>query len=302
MKRARSSIVLRSASLALALALPAVVSAQPAAPTPGSAGTPPPKTETGLPILLNLTVGGNRAVIGLDAGALPLAVDAELVLDFDAAQNLCADSLGVSATVVNPLDPAFVARLPEGTLLPLALPVVIRVEPPTTSLCGALSFTDTVRAEIHTHLLPYTADSPLRLYKAPLGGRFYDITDAVAPGSVRTGGRTGGFSEFIIVVDLADPRDAAEVKYEFLAARLANPAIAPVVRTALEADLATSRAAFDANDAAGAIAAMNAFSARVTAASPTEIPDRWRAARDLDNIAGDLLGEAAALRFLLGRL
>ena len=171
-----------------------------------------------------------------------------------------------------------------------------------TSLCGALSFTDTVRAEIHTHLLPYTVDSPLRLYKAPLGGRFYDITDGVAPGSVRTGGRTGGFSEFIVVVDLAAPRDAAEVKYEFLAARLANPAIAAGVRAALEGDLATSRAAFDANDPAAGIAAMNAFSARIVAADPVQIPDRWRAARDLDNIAGDLLGEAAALRFLLGRL
>ena len=293
MIRARSARFARFASLALALAGSAFVQAQaPAAPAAPAA----------LPLTLDIVVGNDDVVIGIDAGALPLALDAELILQFDDVQNLCADSLGISAQIVNPLDPAFIARLPQGSQLPLALPLLVRVEPPASSSCGALTFTDTVRAEIHTHLLPYTVDSPLRLFKAPLGGMFYDITDGVAPGSVRTGGRTGGFSEFIVVVDLTAPADAADAKYQYLAARLANPAIDPSVRTALEADLATSRAAFDGNDAAAAIVAIDAFSARVSASTNAQIPDRWRAQRDLDNIAGDLLGEAAALRFLLGRL
>ena len=67
-------------------------------------------------------------------------------------------------------------------------------------------------------------------------------------------------------------------------------------------NLAAGRAAFDANDAPAAIIALDAFSARVSASTNAQVPDRWRAQRDLDNIAGDLLGEAAALRFLLGRL
>ena len=268
-----------------------------------TAAPPSPAAPSGpLPITLDITVGGNSAVIGIDAASLPLARDAELLLDFDAAQNLCLDSLGISAAIVNVADPAFRARLPEGVMLPLALPLVIRVEPPPSSSCGALSFTDTVRAEIHTHLLPYTVDSPLRLYKAPLGGRFIDITAGVEPGSVRTSGRTGGFSEFIVAIDLLPIAPAAGAQYDYLEARVANPAIAPALAAQLSADLAASRDAFDAADYAGAIAALGTFDTRVRAASPADLPDTWRAQRDLDNIAGDLLGRSASLAYLLGRL
>jgi hypothetical protein len=268
-----------------------------------TAAPPAPAAPSGLlPITLDITVGGTSAVIGIDAAGLPLARDAELLLDFDAAQNLCLDSLGVSAAIVNVADPAFRARLPEGAMLPLALPLLIRVEPPPTSSCGALSFTDTVRAEIHTHLLPFSVDSPLRLYKAPLGGRFVDITAGVAPGSVRTSGRTGGFSEFIVAIDLLPIPPAAGAQYDYLEARVANPAIAPALAAQLSADLAASRDAFDAADYASAIVALGTFDSRVRAASPADLPDTWRAQRDLDNIAGDLLGRSASLAYLLGRL
>ncbi len=289
-----------AALAALMLSPLAVAQAEPLAPSAPAA----------LPITLDIVVGGNQAVIGIDAGALPLARDAELLLSFDDAENLCAETLGASVALVNPLDPAFRARLPTGALVPLALPVMIRIEPPASAVCpgdptpGALAFNDTVRAEVHTHLLPFTVDSPLRLYKAPLGGMFFDLTDAVLPGSVRTGGRTGGFSEFIVVIDLRPVAETIEAKYDFLAARLVNPAIAPGVVPQLQSDLAASRSAFDAADRAAAIAALDAFVQRIDAANAAviQIPNRWRAQRDLDNIAGDLKGEAASLRFHLGRL
>jgi hypothetical protein len=177
----------------------------------------------------------------------------------------------------------------------------VRVEPPPASSCGTLAFERTVRAEIHTHLLPYGVDSPLRLYKAPLDGAFRDITASVEPGSVRTGGRTGGFSEFVVVLELLPSAAAAAAKYDAIAARAAGAAIAPALRTELMADLAASRAAFDANDRAGAIAALDVFAARVAGASPLDLPNRWRATRDLDNVAGDLAGDAASLRHALTR-
>lgn len=260
----------------------------------------------GLPLTLTVSVGANRAIVAIDSGLLPLAVDAELILAFDDARNLCEGTLGLGAALVDPLDPAFRARLPESALVPLALPLVIQVEPPANASCapggGPLEFSDTVRAEIHTHLLPFTIDSPLRLYKAPLGGHFRDITDGVAPGSVRTGGRTGGFSEFLVVVDLTPPIEAARTKYGELASRLTHPAIDPALRSALQADLADSRTAYDLGDYTAAIFAIDTFVARVRASSGAQIPDRWRARRDLENVAGELLGEAASLEFVLGRL
>jgi hypothetical protein len=141
--------------------------------------------------------------------------------------------------------------------------------------------------------------TPLRLFKSPDGGPFNDITEDVLPGSVRTRGRTGGFSDFLIVTDLRAHADVADDKYLFLVARLANPAIAPATRLRLETLLASSRSAFDAADYAGARAALLDFESAVRTAAGGAVPNRWRSARDLDNIAGDLLGESASLRFTL---
>ena len=295
-----------AAALALAAALPGlIVAAEPSAHDAATVGVPgAPGGEAGLlglPISVTIDVGVDRARVTIDAEALPLANDAELLLEFDAVENLCADSLGVSVALVDPFDPAFRARLPTEAHVPLALPLVVRVEPPPASSCGTLAFERTVRAELHTHLLPYSVDSPLRLYKAPLDGAFRDITASVEPGSVRTGGRTGGFSEFVVVLELLPSAAAAATNYDAIAARATGAAIAPALRAELLADLAASRAAFDANDRAGAIAALDAFAARVAGASPAELPDRWRATRDLDNVAGDLAGDAASLRYALTR-
>lgn len=249
---------------------------------------------------VSITVTGNRAVAAIDSPLLSLPVDAEFILEFDNPANLSASSLGLTVQTINLSDPTLLARLPSGGLVSPAnaLPLLIRVEPPAL---GGLQFSNTVRVEVHTHLLPYTPTSPLRLYKAPLGGRFYDITDEIAAGSVRTRGRTGDFSEFLVLVDLRPMSEAATMKYDFLEERLANASIPTTLRDSLAAELSTSRTAFEANDLANAVAALDRFVAAVTTNAGTTVPNRWRAARDLDNAAGDLLGEAASLRFTLTR-
>ena len=80
------------------------------------------------------------------------------------------------------------ARLPGALAQPDSLfPLLVTIEPPQA---GGLAFHRTVRVEVHTHALVYSAGSNYRLFKAPLGGSFKDITDDVAPGSVRATRRT----------------------------------------------------------------------------------------------------------------
>jgi hypothetical protein len=134
------------------------------------------------------TVSGNVATVQVGAPTNPLA---EVTLTFDDAAGLNASSLGVNARLVDITDATLLTRLP-GSLLQLdnAFPLMITIEPPVT---GGLSFRRTVRVEVHTHALAYTPGSSYRLFKAPLNGSFRDITDEVAPGSVRARGTTGGF-------------------------------------------------------------------------------------------------------------
>jgi hypothetical protein len=155
--------------------------------------------------------------------------------------------------------------------------------------------------ELHTENLVFGA-APFRLYKAPRGGQFYDITEAVLPGSVRTRGRTGDYSDFLVVVDLATDASDAAVKYDFIEARLAHPSVSSTARATLLADLAASRAAFDAGDYAGAAAALDAFDAHLAGFAGQGVPNVWRSTRDLANVAGELIAESAALRFTLGQL
>lgn len=246
-----------------------------------------------------VTISGNTVHAGIN---LPGIVGTELVLVFENAQNLTASNLGICAHLLSPLDLLAVeSRLPDGGLtglLQLPLPLMISVDPPSS---GSLSFTNTYRAEIHTDLLGYTIDSPYRLYKSPHGGTFYDITNEVAQGSVRTRGSTGGFSDFIVVLDLVPSADHAADKYDYLAARIQNAAIGPRLRMQLASDLALSRTAFNGGDISGALSWLYTFESLVRANAGTGIPNVWRAQRDRDNIAGDLIGYADSLRFSIQR-
>lgn len=245
---------------------------------------------------VTVTVSGNEAVADINVSG----IEAEFSLKFDQPQNLSAAALGISARVVSPLDPSLLARLPSNPLLsiPQAMPLLISVEP---GAMQGLAFANMAEVEVHTHLLPFAVDSPLRLYKARQGGQFYDITSDILPGSVRTRGHTGGFSDFLVLIDLTAPHDAADSKYAYLEQRLLAISSSQT-RQQLQTDLAASRTAFDSADYAAANAAMATFETRVRQHAGSGIANQWRALRDLDNVAGDLLGEAGSLRFNLRRL
>ena len=242
-----------------------------------------------LPVSVNASGNTANVVIGLPGKTL-----ADVSLVFTDASGLNVSSLGVSAQRINISDPALLARLPDpGLTLPsAALPLLITIEPPSQ---GGLSFRGTGRIEVHTHALEYTVGSSYRLLKAQLGGKFHDITDEVAQGSVRARGTYGGFSQFLIVTDLRASSNVIDTKIDALRIRVA--ALPAGERPAFTALLDDAETAIAGTDYAAALAAIDAFRGRADRRGGQHLANEWRATRDVDNQAGELAAGAATLRF-----
>ena len=245
---------------------------------------------------VSVTVSGNTANVRIGAAG---ATVADVTLSFDDASGLTPAALGISAEMVDISNPTLLARLPGGALTALqsSFPLMITVEPPTL---GGLSQRRVVHVEVHTHALPYTAGSPLRLFKAQLGGQFRDITDGVLPGSVRTRGSTPGWSQFIVVADLRASGSVIAEKFTYLRNHL--DALPAAEADPLRAYLNVAETAVANSRFADAMAALDSFTARVSARSGSAIPDLWRATRDTRNSAGELLSGASTLGFSIGYL
>lgn len=246
---------------------------------------------------VTVTVSKNIAAVRIGAAGNPIA---DLTLSFDEAAGLSPASLGISAQTVNVSDPALLARLPSGgslTTLSANFPVMITIEPPAS---GGLSQHRVTHVEIHTHALTYVAGSPFRMFKAPLNGSFRDITESVAPGSVRTRGTTPGWSQFIIVTDLRSTSSVIAGKFVYLRNQVNT--LPSSESTPLNNYLDLAEAAVVDGRYDDAATALDSFSARVSARSGTFIPDLWRATRDIKNTAGELLSGANTLSFSIGYL
>ena len=247
-----------------------------------------------LPVAVD--IAGNIATVRIGNPAAPLA---DLTLDFDDATGLTPAALGIGAQLVPLTDPTLLARFPAGSLtaIPSALPLMITVEPPRL---GGLVQRRLVHVELHTHALPYTTASPLRLFKAQLGGSFRDITESVRPGSVRTRGTTPGWSQFVVVADLRPTQQVVAEKFAALSATL--DAVAPAEAAPLRTELDACQQAVDDGRFEDASVALDSFVARVSERAGSTIPDTWRATRDTRNLAGELLSGASTLGFSIGVL
>lgn len=233
---------------------------------------------------------------------------AEFELEFEAQglQNLSAECLGITADV---LDAAEITDIEQNRLPPLdrahqiidpAFPVRITVEPPPA--CG-LTFQDHYDVTLETDDLVYVPSSTYRLMKAPIGGLFHYVTGSVTQGSVRSRGRTGAFSEFIMISDTAPTYSAdCENEYTTLQARIDAAQMSPTARQALTVDLAISHAAYEARNYPDAIARLATFDQHCVEYGGPSLPNVWRSQRDLDNVEGDLVGNTDSLRFMMGRL
>lgn len=245
--------------------------------------------------ILGVVVEGNelRAEI-----ALPGGIGADLTLTFEQVVGLTEENVGLDASLVSPLDPNLLSRLTQAAV-PAAFPVLIRIEPPAD---GGLSFSGPLSIALHTHNLPYLPGTLLRIYGAPLGEPFEDITDYVGSGSYRCRGRKGSFSEFLILTDLRPLSLTIREKLERLDVILEDHAalVDPAVHSQLETLAGQIRFAYETGDKKLAIARTDQFLGLVVANSGSAIPNVWRSSRDLVNVAGLLRAAGETLRFSLG--
>ncbi|PYQ15326.1 MAG: hypothetical protein DMF80_09660 [Acidobacteria bacterium] len=283
-------ILLGSASLAFAqLPLPT--------PTPP---LPPPPIMPLPPVPIPLSITGNEVRGTID---LPGDIGADLTISFEDVIGLTSTALEASATLVNPVDPTLIGRLPASVGVPAAFPVLVQIGPSASS---ALTFSGIYRISFHTHNLQLDPALPLSLLKAPDGGAFQDITRAEGRGSYRDDGDGGGFSEFLIVVDSRPIDTVIAGKFIDLQAILNDPVIAasisPAVLTNLQSLLSQALTLYQSGSIWSAMATMHAFSLYVKAHSGEEIPDVWRAnCNTVVNVAGLLRTGADTLKFSLDR-
>lgn len=231
--------------------------------------------------------------------SLPGGLGGDLSLIFEDATRLNLLSLGISARLVNPNDPALLARLPAGTTIS-GLPLILRIEPPAI---GGLAFTGITTMQIHTVNLHYTTGCPLRLFSAPVGGPFRDITTSMGAGSYRVRGTTGGFSEFLIVSDQRPVDQVITDKLNRLEYMLDNyTALIPgALYDDLEERLEEIRADYEQGATSEAIDGVDGFIAAVQQNAGTTIPNLWRSMRDVYNVDGYLRASAMTLRFSLAQ-
>ncbi|HSS76735.1 MAG TPA: DUF6689 family protein, partial [Thermoanaerobaculia bacterium] len=249
-------------------------------------GPPLPQPKSLLGDLLNLPI------------LLPGGIGADLTVSFEDVTGLSPTHLGVTSQLVSPLNLGLLLRLPGLTAILSSFPVLLRIEPPAA---GGLTFTGITEIQLHTHNLLYFPGTPLRLFAAPLGGTFTDITDDMGPGSYRVSGSRGGFSEFLIVADLTPVHQVIVAKYNRLSQILVdNAAAIPAPLYAdLTSELASSRAHYLAGNTAAAIDDLDLFLTAVEEHSGSDIPDVWRSTHDVVNVAGLLRAAGRTLRFSL---
>lgn len=218
-------------------------------------------------------------------------------------QNLTVPCVGFSVDILDATEIANIdSRLPDpaNQAIDPALPLRVTIEPPVG--CG-LAFKDDYDAEFDATNLTWVAQSPYRLMKAPIGGSFTDITAEVAPGSVRSRGCSGTFSEFVMVIDsVQDYASEAIAAYADLGQTLSSNAIGPTARSALNSDHGVSQTAFIAGNYPDAMARLDDMLEHCGVLGGPALPNAWRSARDLVNLEGEVVGKAGHLKFLLGRL
>lgn len=245
--------------------------------------------------VLDVTIDGNTASARIE---LPGGIAADLTIAFDGAVGLSAANLGLDAQLVSVSNLTLLSRLPQLASIPTAFPVLVTIEPPAT---GGLSFSGLVSVGLYTHNLMYTAGTPLRIFSAPLGGNFVDVTDEVSSGSYRVRGAKGDFSQFLIV---ADARPVNTVIGEKLtrAENLLDThwnAIDSTLASQLDGHLASARSSWQGGQTVAALSHVESFLKKLEKADGSDVPDVWRSARDLDNVAGLLRAAGETLHFSL---
>lgn len=241
------------------------------------------------------TISGNT----LSAHIVLGSVVADLAVTYESVTGLSASNVSLHAGLLPVTDPALVSRLPANVTLPASFPMLIRYEPVPGS---PLSFDGIAGVEIYTQNLSY-GRTPYRLFRAPgPTAPFADVTSGMGMGSIRAGGSSPGFSDYIIAVDRRPVDAVINLKYDALEDALAahQSLILAPVHAALVGELALSRSLYGALDLDGAVNALVSFLAIVVAESGAAIPDVFHAdGTGLPNAAGELGSLGKTLQYSL---
>ena len=251
-----------------------------------------PAAATGI---ADVTIDGDTATAEI---SLPGGIAADLTIAFESAVGLTEANLGLDAALVSLTDPTLLDRLPQLASIPAGFPVLVTIEPPAT---GGLSFAGLASVGLYTHNLAYTAGTPLRLFSAPLGGGFRDVTDEVSSGSYRVRGGKGDFCEFLIVADVRHVDTVIAEKLGRTEALLDEhwSAIDSTLASQLDGHLASARSSWEGGQTTAALSHVESFLKKLEKASASEVPNVWRSARDLDNVGGLLRAAGETLHFSL---
>ena len=251
-----------------------------------------------VPTPIPLTVDGNTATGSVEV----LGIGVDLTITFEQQTGLTSDALAASVTVVDPLDPLLLLRLPNplAMTIPVSFPLLIRVEPTPAS---TLSFTGVATVSLYTHALVLDLNLPLSLLWGPINGPLRDQMAFETSGSYRAGASGPGLSEFLIVLDLRAINSVINSKFNSLQAALTQHggSIPLLVRLDLQARLTAARTAYNSGALSAAIAQMTGFEAVVIAHSGSGIPNVWTAHQNLVNVAGILRTGAQTVKFSLNR-
>lgn len=245
--------------------------------------------------VLGVTIDGDTATAQI---SLPGGIAADLTITFEGAVGLSEANLGLDAQLVSVSNLTLLSRLPQLASIPTAFPVLVTIEPPAT---GGLSFSGMVGIGLYTHNLVYTAGTPLRLFSAPLGGSFVDVTDEVSSGSYRVRGAKGDFSQFLIVADARPVNTVISEKLTRAEGLLDTHwnVIDSNLALQLDSQLASARSSWQGGQIVAALSHVESFLKKLEKADGSEIPDVWRSARDLDDVAGLLRAAGETLHFSL---
>ncbi len=230
-------------------------------------------------------------------------IRADLRIEFEEVNGLTEQSLGLSAELIHPTDIALLARLPSvsGLSIPVGFPLLLRFDPPPGS---PLSFRGVTEVEIYTKNLNYAPGSILRLFAAPPGEPFEDVSAWMDSGSYRVGAVHPEFyREHLIILDPRPFEAVVGQQLEALEASLQDHvlSISGPVWSELDQLLLDVRAAWSQGSPAQARTVLATFEQRVVEESGVAIPDLWEAGSELVNAAGELRAGATRLDLSLLR-
>ena len=243
-----------------------------------------------------------QAVIGQAGISRTVQVEDGLSFDlefsFDEAFDVDLEDLQISAERIDVKNAAFNSRLPDGVEVPEDFPVLIRINPSESADQG---FCGTWSLEIRTDQLRFLGGTPYRLFKAPDGGAFEDVTETVGHGSYRVRALGAAFSEFVIGIDTRPIEEIVGEKLDQLSAILMDNTqrIPPLLLQSLINELEQFGAALDAGQLGQALDALDRFLRLVRDNARTNIPAIWRSTDETVNVAGQLEALGQSLRFSL---